>query len=77
MVDRSQIKEHMEVVGSDGGHIGTVDHLDGDRIKLAKKDRGSGGHHHYLPLGLVEEIDEAGVRMSFKSELAEQFWEAK
>ena len=30
------IKEHMEVIGADGVHVGTVDHIDGDRIKLTK-----------------------------------------
>jgi hypothetical protein len=41
MVDLSQIKEHMEVIGADGVHVGTVDHVDGDRIKLTKKDSGA------------------------------------
>jgi hypothetical protein len=47
----AQVKEHMEVVGSDGKHVGTVDHMDGDRIKLTRKDDpdGSGQHHHYTP----------------------------
>src|SRR5215218_453919 len=47
-----QIREHMEVVGSDGGHVGTVDKVEGDRIKLTKKDDpdGTGAHHHYLSL---------------------------
>ena len=76
MVDSTQIREHMEVIGADGGHIGTVDKVEGGRIKLTKTDRGSGGQHHYLPASLVEEIDADAVRMSFKSELAEQFWES-
>src|SRR5579871_3636352 len=39
MVDTSQIQEHMEVVANDGQHIGTVDHLDGQKgIKLTKND---------------------------------------
>ena len=33
----------MEVVGADGVHIGTVDKVDGDRIKLTKADSGMGG----------------------------------
>ena len=35
----SEIKEHMEVVGTDGKHVGTVDHLDGDRLKLTRTTR--------------------------------------
>ena len=49
MVDTSAIREHMEVIGADGVHIGTVDRLEGNRIKLTKKDSGEGshaGHHH-------------------------------
>ncbi len=38
MVDASQIKEHAEVIGADGVHVGTVDHVQGDRIKLTKND---------------------------------------
>ena len=34
MVDASQIREHMEVKGSDGKHVGTVDHMENGRIKL-------------------------------------------
>lgn len=76
MADASAIKEHMEVIGADGAHIGTVDHVKGHRIKLTKTDRGSGGHHYFLPLGLVEDVDNNCVRMSFKGELVESFWEA-
>lgn len=36
MVNKSEIKEHAPVVASCGHHVGTVDHLDGERIKLAK-----------------------------------------
>lgn len=75
MVDTSQIREHMEVIGADGGHVGTVDKLDGDRIKLIKADRGAGGDHHYIPISLIEEIDADAVRLSFKAEMAPQFWE--
>ena len=76
MIDSSQIREHMEVIGADGGHVGTVDKVEGDRIKLTKTDRGAGGEHHYLPLSLVEEIDADAVRLSFKSELVSDFWES-
>ena len=38
----TEIKEHMEVIGADGVHIGTVDKVEGKRIKLTKKDSGAG-----------------------------------
>ena len=53
----AQIAEHMEVVGSDGVKVGTVDHLDaGDRIKLTKNDS-SDGQHHFIPLSWVARVD--------------------
>jgi hypothetical protein len=73
MAQDSRIKEHMEVIGADGVHVGTVDHIDGARIKLTKKDSGEGahrGHHHYIPLGLVAEIEGNKVRLSAKGDVA-------
>lgn len=65
MADLSQITEHMEVIGADGVHLGTVDHVDGDRIKLTKADSGShSDHHHYVSGGLVAAVDGNQVRLS-------------
>ncbi len=73
MTDTSQIREHMEVIGADGVHVGTVDRVDGDRIKLTKKDSGAqleqaegqhAGHHHYISTGLVAGIEGDKVRLS-------------
>ena len=73
MTDASQIREHMEVIGADGVHVGTVDRVEGGRIKLTKKDSGAQiegatgaheGHHHYLSLGLVAEVEGDQVRLS-------------
>ncbi|MGV3730970.1 MAG: DUF2171 domain-containing protein [Sphingopyxis sp.] len=61
--DHSAIKDHMTVIGADGVHVGTVDHLDGERIKLTKADS-SDGKHHYLPAGLVAAIEGDTVRLS-------------
>ncbi|WP_375380996.1 DUF2171 domain-containing protein [uncultured Sphingomonas sp.] len=69
MVDISQIQEHAEVIGADGTHVGTVDHVQGDRIKLTKNDSpqaedGEGAKHHYISIGLVAEIEDGKVRLS-------------
>ena len=76
MIDSSQIREHAEVVSADGMHIGTVDRVEGDRIKLTKKDSGAGheGHHHFIPLEAVESADDNRVRLSFtrKDDLGEE-----
>ena len=63
---QQQISEHMEVVGSDGGHVGTVDKVEGDRIKLTKKDDpdGSGQHHHYLAIGMVGSVEDGRVKLN-------------
>ena len=61
--DHSAIKEGLNVVGADGVHVGTVVHLDGERIKLTKADSGD-GKHHYLPAGLVAAVEGDTVRLS-------------
>jgi len=74
------IKEHMEVIGADGVHVGTVDHVDGTRIKLTKKDSGEGshkGHHHYISIALVAEVEGNKVRLSANSDVAVMFEEEK
>ena len=63
----TEIKEHMEVIGADGVHVGTVDRVEGRRIKLTKKDSGEGsheGHHHYIDGGLVAGVEGNKVRLS-------------
>ena len=63
MVDVAQIQEHAEVVGSDGKHVGTVDHIDKGEIKLTKKDASAGGLHHFIPVDFVQSIDGGKVRL--------------
>ncbi|MEI9926504.1 MAG: DUF2171 domain-containing protein [Sphingomonas sp.] len=78
MADASAIKEHMEVIGADGVHVGTVDHIDGNRIKLTKADSGEGsheGHHHYISLGLVADVEGDQVRLSANADVAVTFEE--
>ncbi len=59
MAKVQDIKEHMEVLGADGKHVGTVDHVEGaDKIKLTKGDPQSGGQRHLIPLRLVQRIDD-------------------
>jgi hypothetical protein len=57
MLNSANIREHMEILGADGKHVGTVDHMEGaNRIKLTKGDSGD-GKHHFIPLDWVERID--------------------
>jgi hypothetical protein len=78
MTDTTAIREHMEVIGADGVHIGTVDRLEGTRIKLMKADSGLGshrGHHHYISTALVAEIEGDKVRLSANADVAVTFEE--
>jgi hypothetical protein len=72
----SDIKDHMEVVGSDGEHVGIVDHLDGDKIKLTHHDSQADGKHHFLPLTTVASVDEF-VKLSLTAAEAKAQWEAE
>ncbi len=65
MADLSEITEHMEIIGADGVHVGTVDRVEGNRIKMTKADSGShGDHHHYISGGLVAAVQGNQVRLS-------------
>ncbi|WP_420382127.1 DUF2171 domain-containing protein [Novosphingobium sp.] len=65
MSNLEQIKEHMEIIGADGVHVGTVDKVEGDRFKLTKADSGAhAAHHHFVSGGLVAGIEGNKVRLS-------------
>src|SRR5437899_11294038 len=74
------IAEHREVIGADGVHIGTVDKVEGHRIKLTKKDSGEGshrGHHHFIDKGLIADVEGNKVRLSAKAAVAVTMEEEK
>ena len=78
MAVTSAIREHMEVIGADGVHIGTVDRMEGNRIKLTREDSGQGshqGHHHYIPTALVAKVEGDKVRLSANADVAVTFEE--
>ena len=73
MTDMKRIKEHMEVIGADGVHVGTVDRVENNRIKLSKADSGEGrhrGHHHYIDGSLVADVEGNKVRLSANGDVA-------
>ena len=69
MIDASQIQDHMEVVGSDGQHVGTVDHL---CIKLTRSDPAAQGRHHLLKLDIVASVEGGKVKLNVPAAEASQ-----
>lgn len=76
MISASMIKEHLEVVGSDGGHVGRVDHVMGDQIELAKFDMGAGLKHHMIPVSWVDHVDDH-VHLTMTQDEAKSRWMEK
>ncbi len=77
MIQASQIREHMEVIGSDDGHVGRVDHVHGEQIELAKMDLGSGLKHHMIPLSWIDHVDDEKVRLNITKDAAKSAWTEK
>jgi hypothetical protein len=70
----TKVKEHQDVVGSDGEHVGKVDHVRGDTIQLAKNDSASGGHHHLIPSSWIQSVEDDKVTLSKTADQAKQHW---
>ena len=68
----AEIREHMKIIGKDGAHVGTVDGIEGERIKLTKKDSPAGheDHHHYIDRQLVGAVEGDIVKLSVNADEA-------
>ena len=60
MFEKLRIKEHMEVADAQGDHVGTVDSVKDDTIKLTRSDS-MDDMHHMLSLDDVDRIDDNRV----------------
>lgn len=69
MVDTQQIKQHMEVADASGQHVGTVDHLDGDNVKLTRADSPN-GEHRELPLDHLDRIEGGKLYLKEAAQIA-------
>jgi hypothetical protein len=69
----NKVEEHMDVVGSDGSHVGTVDKVRGDRILLTKNDADAGGRHHSIPSSWVSSVD-TKVTLAKTADEAKKHW---
>jgi hypothetical protein len=71
---KHDIREHMQVLGSDGQHVGVVDRVEGGKhIKLTRSDPAADGLHHVIPLEWVERVDQA-VHLKKSSHEAKREW---
>lgn len=68
-----KVREHMEVIGSDGKHIGTVDKVRGEHIVLTRNDENAGGIHHSIPCGWIDSVDDK-VRVNKTADEAMTAW---
>jgi len=68
-----KVSEHMEVVGSDGAHVGTVDSVRGDDLVLTKSDSSAGGIHHRIPCSWVDKVEDK-VILNLTGEEATTRW---
>jgi hypothetical protein len=72
MIQASQIKNHMQIVGSDGQQLGSVERIDGSsRIKFAPKGAAE-GRDHFIPLDWVASVEGQMVRLSKSSHDVQQ-----
>lgn len=76
------IKEHMKVIDAEGVPVGKIDSIEGDRIKLTRtssnveiENRDGDGPHHFIPKGLVADVEGDTVRLSAKADALESIFE--
>ena len=69
---KDKVREDMQVIGADGVRVGTVDRIEGGRIKLKKSDAHGRheGHHHFIEMGFVAGVEGDEVRLSANADIA-------
>jgi len=72
----ARVREHMAVVGSDGGHVGKVDCTRGDRVILTRSDEAAGGVHHAIPCAWIDNVDDKVV-LNIEAEEARRRWQTE
>ena len=80
MSNLDQVREHMQVIDAEGTPLGKVDKIEGDRIKLTRDSSGQGsheGHHHFIPAGLVAEVEGETVRLSARIDAIESIFQTE
>ena len=62
--------------GVAGEHIGTVDSVEGDQIKLTKNDSPD-GFHHYIPLAWVSRVEGNTVHLAREAAAVRREWQSE
>lgn len=75
-MNSSQIKEHMKVVGSDRQHVGTVDRVQGNHIKLTKNDPAAQGQHHVISMDMVDTVENDSVKLNMSAQDVMSQWQS-
>lgn len=70
MFEKLRIKEHMEIANSEGEHVGTVDAVKDDAIKLTKSDS-MDDMHHFIAMSDVDKIDDNRVYLKKDARIPE------
>jgi len=60
MFEKLRIREHMEVTDHSGRHVGTIDEVEDDQLKLTRSDS-SDGAHHFIAFDNVDRIGDNRV----------------
>ena len=80
MSNLGQVREHMQVIDAEGTPLGKLDKIEGERIKLTRDCSGQGsheGHHHFIPAGLVAEVEGETVRLSARIDSIESIFQTE
>jgi hypothetical protein len=77
MIHQSQVKPQMEIICAGGDHVGTVEHVDGNRIKLAKHDHDPHGRQYYLPMSAVDQVEDGKLKLNIGATKAKHVMEGE
>lgn len=71
-----RVAKEMEVVGSDGIHVGIVDCVRGDQIILARTDPDAHGVHHSIPCSWIGTVEDKLI-LEISAGTAQAKWRAE
>ena len=80
MSSLDQVRAHMQVIDAEGTPLGKGGRIEGDRIKLTRDSSGQGsheGHHHFIPAGLIADVEGETVRLSARIDAVESIFQTE